>query len=54
LRIVQIVQLLLQSRARGGLNRGVIRTDGNETRTKGDAKTNKGCGFHETTVPGEA
>jgi hypothetical protein len=54
LRIVQIVQLLFQSCAGGSLGRGVVRTDGNETRTKGDAKTNKGCGFHETTVPGEA
>jgi hypothetical protein len=54
LRIAQIVQFLFQSRAGGGLGRGVVRTDGNETRTKGDAKTNKDCGFHETTVPGGA
>jgi hypothetical protein len=45
---------LFQSRAGGGLGRGVVRTDGNETRTKGDAKTNKGCDFHEITIPGEA
>jgi hypothetical protein len=54
LRIVQFVQLLFQSRTGGGLGRGVVGTDGYETRTKGDAKTNKGCGFHETTFPGEA
>jgi hypothetical protein len=54
LRIVQIVQLLFQSRAGGGLGRGVARMDGNETRTKGDAQTNKGCGFHEMTIPGGA
>jgi hypothetical protein len=54
LRIVQIVQLLFQSCAGGGLGWAVVRTDGNETRTKGDAQTNKDCGFHEMTFPGEA
>jgi hypothetical protein len=29
---IQFAHLLFQSRARGGLNRGVSRTDGNETR----------------------
>jgi hypothetical protein len=52
LRIAQLVQLLFQSRAGGGLGRVVGRTDGKETRTKGDAQTNKGCGFHEMTFPG--
>jgi hypothetical protein len=28
--------------------------DGNKTRTKGDAQTNKGCGFHEMTFLGGA
>jgi hypothetical protein len=51
--VVQLVQLLFQSRTGGGLGRGVVRTDGNETRAKGDAKTNKGCDFHEMTIPGE-
>jgi hypothetical protein len=54
LRIVQTVQLLFQSRAGGGLGRGVVRTDGNETRTKGDAKTEKNSGFDEMTFPVEA
>jgi hypothetical protein len=52
LRIVQIVQLLFQSRAGGGLGHGVVRMDGNETRTKGNAQTNKDCGFHEMPVLG--
>jgi hypothetical protein len=54
LRIAQIGQFLFQSRAGGGLGRGVVRTDGNETCAKGDAQTNKVCDFHETTFPGEA
>jgi hypothetical protein len=50
----QLAQLLFQSRAGGGLSRGVVRTNGNETRAKSDAETNKGCDFHEMTIPGEA
>jgi hypothetical protein len=50
----QLAQLLFQSRAGGGLGRGVVRKDGYETRAKGDAKTNKSCDFHEMTIPGEA
>jgi hypothetical protein len=52
--VVQLVQLLFQSRAGGGLSRGVVRTDGNKARTKRDAQTNKDCGFHETIFPGGA
>jgi uncharacterized membrane protein len=54
LRIVQIAQLLFQSRTGGGLGRGVVRTDGKETRPKSGAQANKGCGFHEMTFPGGA
>jgi hypothetical protein len=54
LRAVQIVQLLFQSRTGGGLGPGVVRTDRNETRTKGDAQTNKDSGFHEIIHPAEA
>jgi hypothetical protein len=52
--VVQLVQLLFQNRTGGGLGRGVVRTDGNKTRTKGDAQTDKDCGFHEMTFPGGA
>jgi hypothetical protein len=38
--------LLFQSRARGSLNRGVIRTDGNETCTEGD-RTNRRHQLHD-------
>jgi hypothetical protein len=54
LQVVQLVQLLFQSRAGGGLGRGVVRTDGNKTRTQHDAQTNKDCGFHEMIFPGGA
>jgi hypothetical protein len=33
---IQFAHLLFQSPARGGLNRSVVRADGNETRTKGN------------------
>jgi hypothetical protein len=48
-----MVQLLFQSRAVGGLGRGIVGADRNETRTEGGAKTNKGCSLHEMTVPVE-
>jgi hypothetical protein len=54
LRFVQIVQFLFQSRTGGGLGRGVVRMDGKETRSKGDAQTNKDFGFHEMTFQGGA
>jgi hypothetical protein len=44
-----MVQDLFQSRAGGGLGRGVVRMNGNETRSKGDVQTNKDFGFHEMT-----
>jgi hypothetical protein len=51
--VAQIVQLLFQSLAGGGLGRGVARTDGNETRPNGDAQTDKVGEFHEMTIPDE-
>jgi hypothetical protein len=51
--VAQIVQLLFQSRAGGGLGRCVARPDGNETRTNGDAQTDIVCDFHEMTIPDE-
>jgi hypothetical protein len=48
-----MIQLLFQSCAGGGLGRGIVGKGGNETRTDGDAKANKGCGLHEMTVPVE-
>jgi hypothetical protein len=52
--VAQLVQLLFQSCAGGGLGCAVVSTDGNETRTKGDTKTEKNSGFDEMTHPGEA
>src|SRR5208283_6102267 len=49
-----MVQDSFQSRTGGGLGRGVGCTGGKETRTKDDAQTNKGCGFHEITISAEA
>jgi hypothetical protein len=52
--IIRIIQLLFQSRVVSGLGRGVVRTGGKETRTNGDAQTNKGCDFHVMTIPARA
>jgi hypothetical protein len=52
--VAQIIQFLFQSCAGGGLGRGVVRTDGHETRAKGDAQTEKDSSFDEMTHPREA